>query len=107
MINAVVPPHTLDGVRRILERYAVLGMTVAEVGGRGRDRRPVEIHRGTSVQVGLVPTLRLEVVVHDELVERILTAVERDVGSAGGKLWVTPLDLVLRVRTGERGADAV
>ncbi len=107
MINAVVPPHTLDGVRRALERHAVLGMTISEVRGAGRDADgPVELHRGAAVRVHLVPSVRVEAIVHDEVVERILTDIAGNVG-VGGKLWVVPLELVQRVRTGERGEDAV
>lgn len=107
MIHAVVPPHALDGVRRALERNAVLGMTISEVRGTGRSADgPVEHHRGSTVRVELVPSLRVEAIVQDEMVERVLTDIEGNVG-VGGKLWVVPLDLVHRVRTGERGADAV
>lgn len=107
MINAVVPPHTLDDVRRALERHAVLGMTISEVRGAGRSADgPVEVHRGRTARVTLAPSLRVEVIVHDELVERVLCDIEGNV-ACGGKLWVVPLDLVQRVRTGERGSDAV
>jgi nitrogen regulatory protein P-II 1 len=109
MVHALVPPHGLDGVRRALERHAVLGMTIAEVrgpGGEGQREGHREVHRGASVLVDLVPCLRIEAIVHDDIVDRVLA----EIGSAvhpDGRLWVVPLDLVTRVRTGERGADAV
>lgn len=107
MVNAVVPPHTLDDVRRALERHAVLGMTISEVHGCGRHPDgPVQLHRGVAVQVPWSPFVRVEAIVHDELVERVLTDISGNVG-VGGKLWVVPLDLVQRVRTGERGEDAI
>ena len=105
MINAVVAPHALDDVRRALERHAVLGMTICEVSGPSQDG-PREVHRGVVAPPRLAPALRIEAIVHDELVERVLGEIERSV-SGDGRMWVAPLDLVTRVRTGERGADAV
>ena len=105
MVHALVPPHALDGVRRALERHAVLGMTIAEVRGPGGEAHR-EVHRGTSVLVDLAPCLRIEAIVHDEIAERVLTEIASAV-HPDGRLWVVPLDLVTRVRTGERGADAV
>jgi nitrogen regulatory protein P-II 1 len=104
MVHALVPPHGLDGVRRALERHAVLGMTIAEVRGPVGDAHR-EVHRGT-VLVDLAPCLRIEAIVHDEIAERVLTEIASAV-HPDGRLWVVPLDLVTRVRTGERGADAV
>lgn len=107
MVHALVPPHALDGVRRALERHAVLGMTIAEVRGpEGHREGHREIHRGAVVVADLVPCLRVETIVHDELVERVLTEIATAV-HPDGRLWVVPVDLVTRVRTGERGADAV
>jgi nitrogen regulatory protein P-II 1 len=105
MVHAMVPPHALDGVRRALERHAVLGMTIAEVRSAGTEGHR-QVHRGAVVVDDLVPCLRIEAIVHDELVERVVTAVA-DAVHPHGRLWVVPLDLVTRVRTGERGADAV
>jgi nitrogen regulatory protein P-II 1 len=105
MLHALVPPHALDAVRRAFERHAVLGMTIVEVRGPGTDARR-SVHRGAVVVDDLVPCLRIESIVHDDVVERVVDEVASAVRSEG-RLWVVPLDLVTRVRTGERGADAV
>ena len=105
MVHAMVPAHALDGVRRALERHAVLGMTISEVCGPSTDGHR-EVHRGAVVVDDLAPCLRIETIVHDDLVERVLTEVATAV-HPDGRLWVAPLDLVTRVRTGERGEDAV
>ena len=106
LITAVVRPHALDGVRRALERHAVLGMTVTEVRSWGDGRR-VEHHKGSTDVVDLVPTVRVEVVLHDDLVDRVLDQIVANLDGGHGQLAVGPVDLVLRVRTGELGADAV
>lgn len=105
IITAVVRPHALDAVRRALERHAVLGMTVTEVSGPGTGR--VEVHKGASVVLDLVPALRIETVVHDEVVDRVLDQIVANLDGGDGRLSVGPVDLVARVRTGELGADAV
>ena len=105
MLHALVPPHALGGVRRALERHAVLGMTIAEVRGPGTDGHR-SVHRGAVVADDLVACLRVESIVHDDVVERVVDEVAAAV-HPHGRLWVVPLDLVTRVRTGERGADAV
>ncbi|GAA4866672.1 P-II family nitrogen regulator [Actinomycetospora straminea] len=104
-VHAMIPPHALDGVRRALERHAVLGMTIAEVSTLGASGSR-SLRRGQVVEDGLAPCLRIETIVHDELVDRVVDEIAAAV-HPDGRLWVTPLDLVLRVRTGERGADAV
>jgi len=105
IITAVVRPHALDAIRRALERHAVLGMTIAEVRVPGEGW--IEVHRGTRSVVDLVPALRVEIVVHDEVVDRVLDQIVMNLDGDDGRLSVGLLDLVLRVRTGERGADAV
>ena len=105
MLHAMVPPHALDGVRRALERHAVLGMTISEVRGPNSGGRRA-IHRGQVVVDEFAPCLRIETILHDEIVERVLGEVAGAV-HPDGRLWVVPVDLVTRVRTGERGADAV
>ena len=110
LLTAVVRPHVLDDIREALERLAVLGMTVSEARGYGRQKGHREVFRGAEYQVDFVPKLRVEVLVDDEVVERVLDAVLRacHTGRIGdGKVWVTPVDTVVRVRTGERGPDAV
>ena len=105
IVTALVRPHALDPVRRALERHAVLGMTITEVGTCEPGR--VEVHKGARVEVDVVPRLRIETVVDDEIVERLLDQLQSNLEGGDGQLWVRHVDLVLRVRTGEMGSDAV
>ncbi|GAA3801889.1 P-II family nitrogen regulator [Amycolatopsis tucumanensis] len=110
LLTAVVRPFVLDDVRQALERLAVLGMTVTEVQGYGRQKGHREVYRGAEYQVDFVQKLRVEVLLDDELVERAIEAVVgacRTGRIGDGKVWVTPVDTVVRVRTGERGSDAI
>ncbi|MEU0508375.1 P-II family nitrogen regulator [Amycolatopsis sp. NPDC006125] len=110
LLTAVVRPFVLDDVRQALERLAVLGMTVTEVQGYGRQKGHREVYRGAEYQVDFVQKLRVEVLLDDELVERAIEAVVgacRTGRIGDGKVWVTPVDTVVRVRTGERGPDAI
>ncbi|MEJ2862957.1 P-II family nitrogen regulator [Actinomycetospora flava] len=104
-VHAMIPAHALDAARRALERHAVLGMTISEVLGPSADGQRT-LQRGQVVRDSFAPCLRLETIVHDELVDRVVNEIVAAVHPEG-RLWVTPLDLVLRVRTGERGEDAV
>ena len=105
LVTALVRPHALDDVRRACERLAVLGMTISEV--QVREPGHVQVHRGARVAVDLVPRLRIETVVDDEVVERLIEQIRGNLGDDDGQLSVRQVDLVLRVRTGERGHDAV
>lgn len=105
LVTALVRPHALDGVRRACERLAVLGMTISEV--RVHEPGHVEVRKGARFSVDLVPRLRIETVVDDDVVERLIDQIRANLGDADGLLTVRPVDLVLRVRTGERGHDAV
>jgi nitrogen regulatory protein P-II 1 len=110
LVTAIVKPFALGDVRVGLDRLDITGMTVSEVSGYGRQRGHTEIYRGADYHVDLVPKLCVEVVVDDDLVEKVIDAVIQAarVGKIGdGKVWVTPVDTVVRVRTGERGADAL
>jgi nitrogen regulatory protein P-II 1 len=105
-----VQPFTLGPVRDALERLAILGMTITEAQGYGRQKGHTEIYRGSEYDVDLIPKVRIEVVVPDELSDKVLDAVAAaaHTGRIGdGKVWVTNVEHVVRVRTGERGADAV
>lgn len=110
LVTAIIKPHALDPVRKALQAEGVEGMTVTEASGYGRQRGHTEVYRGAEYVVDLVPKVRLEVVVEDESVERVLDVI---VGAArsgrigDGKVWVCPVETVVRVRTGERGTDAV
>ena len=110
LLTAVIKPFKLDDVRSALEKFGVQGMTVSEVSGYGRQRGHTEVYRGAEYTVDLVPKVRLEVLVDDadiaDVVEVVLkTAQTGKIGD--GKVWVTPVDTVVRVRTGERDTDAL
>ncbi len=110
LVTAVVKPFKLDDVKTALEALGVQGMTVSEVQGFGRQRGHTEVYRGAEYTVSFVPKVRLEVLVDDadaaSVVDTIVQAAST--GSIGdGKVWTTPVDDVVRVRTGERGAEAL
>lgn len=110
LVTAIVKPFALDDVRAALERLGAAGMTVSEVSGYGRQRGHTEVYRGADYQVDFVPKVRVEVVVDDGMVDRVVDAVlaAARTGKIGdGKVWVTAVETVVRVRTGERGADAL
>ena len=110
LVTAIIKPFTLDDVKASLEQLGVLGMTVSEVQGYGRQKGHTEVYRGAEYSVDFVPKVRVEVVADDALADKVVDAVVEAArtGKIGdGKVWVTPVDSVIRVRTGERGADAV
>jgi nitrogen regulatory protein P-II 1 len=110
LVTAILKPFALDDVRSGLEDLDVSGMTVGEVSGYGRQRGHTEFYRGADYHVEFVPKVRVEVVVDDAAVDRVVDAVVKAArtGKIGdGKVWVTPVETVVRVRTGERGADAL
>jgi nitrogen regulatory protein P-II 1 len=110
LITAVIKPHKLDEVKAALEAFGVQGLTVSEASGYGRQKGHTEVYRGAEYTVDLVPKVRVEVLVDDadsaDVVEVVVKAAQT--GRIGdGKVWVVPVDDVVRVRTGERGADAL
>jgi nitrogen regulatory protein P-II 1 len=110
LLTAVVKPFALDDVRAALQELDVLGMTVSEARGYGRQKGHTEVYRGAEYSVDFVAKVRVEVLVDDDKVDSVLTAVvdAARTGKIGdGKVWVTPVDTVVRVRTGERGRDAI
>src|SRR4030081_22 len=110
LVTAIVKPFTLDDVKTSLEEAGVLGMTVSEIQGYGRQKGHTEVYRGAEYSVDFVPKVRVEIVVDDELVERAVQAIVdgAHTGKMGGdRGWVAPVENVVRVRTGERGADAL
>jgi nitrogen regulatory protein P-II 1 len=110
LVTAVIKPFKLDDVKTALEAVGVAGMTVTEVQGFGRQRGHTEVYRGAEYTVSFVPKVRLEVLVDDADVARVVDAVvaAASTGSIGdGKVWSTPVEDVVRVRTGERGAEAL
>ena len=110
LITAVIKPFKLDDVRATLEALGVHGMTVTEASGFGRQRGHTEVYRGAEYVVDLVPKVRLEVVVDAADVDAAVAAITEAArtGKIGdGKVWVTPVETVVRVRTGERDSDAL
>jgi len=110
LVTAIVKPFALADVRAAFEQLDIAGMTVSEASGYGRQGGHTEVYRGADYRVDLVPKVRIEVVAPDELVEKVIDAVIQAArtGKIGdGKVWVTPVATLVRVRTGERGADAL
>jgi nitrogen regulatory protein P-II 1 len=109
-ITAVVKPFKLDDVKAALEVLGVQGLTVSEVQGFGRQRGHTEVYRGAEYTVDFVPKVRIDVIVADGDVDKLVQAIVEAArtGKIGdGKVWVTPVESLVRVRTGERDADAV
>ena len=110
LVVAVVKPFKLDDVKNVLKNMGVQGMTLTEAQGFGRQRGHTENYRGAEYQVDFVPKLRVEVLVDDGQTDDVVDAIvaAASTGKIGdGKVWVVPVDTVVRVRTGERGADAL
>ncbi len=110
LITAVIKPFKLDEVKSALQAFGVRGMTVTEASGYGRQRGHTEVYRGAEYQVDLVPKVRLEVLTDDEDAEALIDVIVKaaQTGRIGdGKVWSVPVDSVVRVRTGERGPDAI
>ncbi len=110
LVTAVIKPHKWEDVRSALEMVGVTGMTVSEVSGYGRQKGHTEVYRGAEYDISLVPKIRLEIVVDDadvtEVVDTIVnTARTGRIGD--GKVWVVPVDTVVRVRTGDQDEAAV
>jgi nitrogen regulatory protein P-II 1 len=110
LITAIVKPFTINDVRHAVESAGVLGLTVTDVQGYGRQRGHTEVYRGAEYAVDFVPKARVEVVVDDEVVQRVVDAIV-DVARTGkigdGKVWVSPVESVVRIRTGERDHNAL
>src|SRR4051794_32698511 len=110
LVTAVIKPFKLDDVKTALEAFGVQGLTVSEVQGYGRQRGHTEVYRGAEYTVDFVPKVRVEVLVDDadaaDVVDVIVKAAQT--GRIGdGKVWSVPVDTVVRVRTGERGPEAL
>jgi nitrogen regulatory protein P-II 1 len=110
LVTAVIKPHKWEDVRGALETVGVTGMTVSEVSGYGRQKGHTEVYRGAEYDIALVPKVRLEVVVDDGDVDAVTEAIV-NAGKTGqigdGKVWVSPVDSVVRVRTGDRDEAAI
>ncbi|HEV7789916.1 MAG TPA: P-II family nitrogen regulator [Pseudonocardia sp.] len=110
LVTAIIKPFVLEDVKGALEQIGVLGMTVSEVQGYGRQKGHTEVYRGAEYSVDFVPKVRIEVVADDAMADKVVDAVVEAArtGKIGdGKVWVSPVDAIVRVRTGERGTDAI
>jgi nitrogen regulatory protein P-II 1 len=110
LITAVIKPFKLDDVKAALETSGVHGLTVSEASGYGRQKGHTEVYRGAEYQVDLVPKLRVEILVDDGDVDDVIDVVVKaaQTGKIGdGKVWAVPVETVVRVRTGEVGAEAL
>ena len=110
LVTAVIKPFKLDEVRAALLAFGVHGMTVSESSGYGRQRGHTEVYRGAEYTTELLPKVRVEILVDDEDVDGVIDVIVRAArtGKIGdGKVWSTPVQTVIRVRTGERGQEAL
>lgn len=110
MITAIIKPFKLDDVREALSEVGVNGITATEVKGFGRQKGHTELYRGAEYVVDFLPKIKLEIAVTDDQVERVVEAIlgAANTGKIGdGKIFVSPLDQVIRIRTGEMDGDAV
>ena len=110
LVSAIIKPFKLDDVREALSEVGVQGVTVTEVKGFGRQKGHTELYRGAEYVVDFLPKVKLEIAVTDEMVDAAIEAITR-VASTGkigdGKIFVSPLEQVIRIRTGETGANAI
>ena len=110
LVTGIIQPHRLDDVKAALEAAGVRGMTVSEASGYGRQKGHTEVYRGAEYTVDLVPKVRIEVLVEDvdaTLVTKVIIKAAQTGKIGDGKVWVTTIDEIVRVRTGERGDDAL
>ena len=109
-IEAIIKPFKLDEVKNALTKIGVQGMTVTEVNGFGRQKGHTESYRGTEYAIDFLPKSKIELIVTDELVTQVIETIERTAktGKIGdGKIFLSPVEEVIRIRTGERGRDAI
>jgi nitrogen regulatory protein P-II 1 len=109
-IEAIIKPFKLDEVKESLNEVGIMGMTVTEVKGFGRTGGKKEVYRGSAYVVDFVPKVKIEIIVKDDQVHQVIeaiTAAARTGRIGDGKIFVTPVEEVIRIRTGERGADAI
>ncbi|TQL69395.1 nitrogen regulatory protein P-II family [Nocardioides albertanoniae] len=110
LVTAVIKPHKWEDVRVALEAVGVTGMTVSEVSGYGRQKGHTEVYRGAEYDVALVPKIRIEIAVPDDEVDAVVNAIETSAKTeriGDGKVWVSPLETIVRVRTGDRDDSAI
>ena len=110
LVTAIVKPHRIDDVKDALREIGVSGLTTTDVEGFGRQRGHTEVYRGAEYQVDFVPKVKVEVLVAEDDAQGVIDAIEKAArtGKIGdGKIWVTEAEQVIRIRTGERGPDAL
>jgi nitrogen regulatory protein P-II 2 len=110
IITAIIKPFKLDDVRQALGEIGVQGLTVSEVKGFGRQKGHTELYRGAEYVVDFLPKVKLEIAIDDDLVDQAVEAITNsaNTGKIGdGKIFITPLEQVIRIRTGESGSDAL
>ncbi|SVA28457.1 uncharacterized protein METZ01_LOCUS81311 [marine metagenome] len=110
LVTAIIKPFVLDQVRESLVNIGIQGITVTEVKGYGRQKGHTELYRGAEYQVDLLPKVKIEIAVSDQLYDQVIEAIidSADTGNIGdGKIFVTSMEEVIRIRTGERDEDAI
>ena len=110
LVTAVIKPHKWEDTRAALETVGITGMTVSEVSGYGRQKGHTEVYRGAEYDIALVPKIRVEIVVNDEDAEAVVDAIVTSAATGrigDGKVWVAPIESVVRVRTGDRDDAAI
>ena len=109
-IDAIIKPFKLDEVKGALNEIGIQGITISEVKGYGRQKGHTELYRGAEYMIDFIPKIKLEIIVSDNLIPQVLDAIEKSAktGRIGdGKIFVTPVETVIRIRTGETGEDAL
>jgi nitrogen regulatory protein P-II 1 len=109
-IEAIIKPFKVDDVKNALTKVGIQGMTISEVKGFGRQKGHTEVYRGAEYTIDFVPKAKIELIVTDDLAPQVIETIERaaKTGKIGdGKVFVSPVDEVIRIRTGERGKDAI
>lgn len=110
LVTAIIKPFKLEEVKEALTAIGINGLTVSEASGYGRQRGHVEVYRGAEYTVDLVPKVRIEVLADDDISDRVVDAISEAARTdriGDGKIWVVPVERVVRVRTGEQGPDAI
>lgn len=110
LITAIVKPFKLDDVKNAIESAGISGMTVSEASGYGRQRGHTEVYRGAEYRIDLVPKVRIELLVEDHQVDTVVELIIKAANTnriGDGKVWISPVEDVIRVRTGERGPAAI
>ena len=110
LVTAIIKPFKLEDVKSALEAYGIHGLTISEASGYGRQRGHTEVYRGAEYTVDMVPKVRVEVLVEDDDASAVVDVITKSAqtGRIGdGKVWIVPVETVVRVRTGERGPDAL